>query len=64
MSYVGGHLVPQASEVDAAQWFPVAEALTRLTYPNDRKLVHRGVALWNQQFPPSDADDPPDSVAT
>lgn len=54
MSYERGELVPQMSEVDAAQWCAVPEAVTRLTYPNDRKLVLKGVELWQDHYPISD----------
>jgi 8-oxo-dGTP diphosphatase len=54
MAYERGDLVPQISEVDAAQWCAIPEAVARLTYPNDRKLVLKGVELWQDHFPISD----------
>jgi 8-oxo-dGTP pyrophosphatase MutT (NUDIX family) len=30
---------PADREVDAARWWPVAEALVRLSYPHDRRLL-------------------------
>lgn len=54
MVYERGELVPQMSEVDAAQWCAIPEAVARLTYPNDRKLVLKGVELWQDRFPMSD----------
>lgn len=54
MVYERGDLVPQMSEVDAAQWCAIPEAVARLTYPNDRKLVLKGVELWQDRFPMSD----------
>jgi 8-oxo-(d)GTP phosphatase len=34
---------PADREVDAARWWPVDEALTRLTYPHDRRLLAEAV---------------------
>jgi 8-oxo-dGTP pyrophosphatase MutT (NUDIX family) len=58
MAYESGVLVPQASEVDAAEWVGVEEARTRLSYPNDRKLLEKGVSLWQQHYPAAGANPP------
>lgn len=62
MVYEYGELVPQMSEVDAAQWCAIPEAVARLTYPNDRKLVLKGVELWQDHFPVSDEEPSSGSV--
>jgi len=62
MAYEHGELVPQMSEVDAAQWCAIPEAVARLTYPNDRKLVLKGVELWQDRFPVSDEEPSSGSV--
>ncbi len=37
----GGLLAPQVSEVDEVAWFPLAEIIERLAYPDEKKLVGR-----------------------
>lgn len=38
---VGGNLMPQESEVDEARWFPLAEIVNLLAYPDEKKLIAR-----------------------
>ena len=38
---VGGTLAPQISEVDEVAWFPLAEIVERLAYPDEKKLIAR-----------------------
>jgi len=38
---VGGVLAPQESEVDEVAWFPLAEIVDRLAYPDEKKLIAR-----------------------
>ena len=38
---VGGVLTPQESEVDEAKWFPLAEIVELLAYPDEKKLIAR-----------------------
>ena len=37
----GGVLAPQESEVDEVAWFPLAEIVDRLAYPDEKKLIAR-----------------------
>ena len=37
----GGLLAPQESEVDEVSWFPLAEIIERLAYPDEKKLIAR-----------------------
>jgi len=37
----GGLLAPQESEVDEVAWFPLAEIVGRLAYPDEKKLIAR-----------------------
>ena len=37
----GGVLAPQESEVDEVGWFPLAEIIERLAYPDEKKLIAR-----------------------
>ena len=37
----GGLLAPQVSEVDEVAWFPLAEIVERLAYPDEKKLIAR-----------------------
>jgi 8-oxo-dGTP pyrophosphatase MutT (NUDIX family) len=41
----GGRLTPQISEVDDVRWFPLEEIVTRLAYPDERKLIARSQEL-------------------
>ena len=38
---VSGTLTPQESEVDEVRWFPLDEIVTRLAYPDEKKLIAR-----------------------
>jgi len=37
----GGLLAPQETEVDEVAWFPLAEIVERLAYPDEKKLISR-----------------------
>ena len=37
----GGLLAPQETEVDEVAWFPLAEIVERLAYPDEKKLIAR-----------------------
>ena len=41
----GGRITPQVSEVDDVRWFPLEEIVTRLAYPDERKLIARSQEL-------------------
>ncbi|WP_297853560.1 NUDIX hydrolase [Meiothermus sp.] len=51
MSYVAGKPRPQQEEVDAVAWFPVPEALKRLSHQNERDAVLRALAQWETKAP-------------
>ena len=42
---VGGTLLAQESEVDEVSWFPLAEIVERLAYPDEKKLIARSAEL-------------------
>jgi 8-oxo-dGTP diphosphatase len=46
MKYVSGQPRPQKEEVDDAAWFPVTEALTRLSHQNERDVLLKALARW------------------
>ena len=39
MSYIGGTLTPQLSEVDDVEWVPLAEGIQRASFDSERKLL-------------------------
>jgi len=51
MGYVGGTSRPQKEEVDGVAWFPVREALRRLSHRNERNTVLKALAYWDAQTP-------------
>lgn len=42
---VGGILLAQESEVDEVSWFPLAEIVDRLAYPDEKKLIAKSAEL-------------------
>jgi len=42
---VGGTLLAQESEVDEVSWFPLAEIVDRLAYPDEKKLIAKTVEI-------------------
>ena len=42
---VSGELTPQITEVDEVSWFPLAEIVDRLAYPDEKKLIARSGEL-------------------
>ena len=42
---VGGKLAPQVTEVDDVAWFPIAEIVSKLAYPDERKLIAKSGQL-------------------
>ena len=48
MVSTGGDTSRHDPEYDRVAWFPVAEALKVMTYPNEAAMVRRGVALAEQ----------------
>lgn len=53
MSYVAGLPRPQKEEVDSADWFPVSEALKRLSHQSERDAVLKALARWDMEAPVS-----------
>lgn len=45
LTYVSGDTRDHDAEVDDARWFEAGEALTRLTFPSERRVVQRALAL-------------------
>lgn len=41
----GGKLAPQVTEVDDVAWFPLAEIVEKLAYPDEKKLIARSGEL-------------------
>ncbi|GLV49398.1 DNA mismatch repair protein MutT [Thermus sp. LT1-2-5] len=48
MAYRGGEPRPQLSEVEAAYFLPVAEALNRLSYPNEREMLRKALLRYKR----------------
>ncbi|GAA5336408.1 NUDIX hydrolase [Thermus hydrothermalis] len=48
MAYRGGEPRPQLSEVEAAYFLPVAEALNRLSYPNEREMLRKALLRYRR----------------
>ena len=42
---VGGSIAPQVSEVDDVRWFPLDEIVSKLAYPDEKKLIARSKEL-------------------
>lgn len=42
---VGGSIAPQVSEVDDVRWFPLEEIVSKLAYPDEKKLIARSKEL-------------------
>ena len=49
MAYRGGEPRPQLSEVEAAYFLPVSEALERLSYPNEREMLRKALLRFRPQ---------------
>ena len=45
MTAVGGHVELHDPEFDVVEWFPGAEALTRLAYANEAEVLRQAMAL-------------------
>ena len=45
MADTAADTAPHAHEVAEAAWFPVERALDRMTYPNERQVVRKALAL-------------------
>jgi 8-oxo-dGTP pyrophosphatase MutT (NUDIX family) len=56
LRYRHGSTADHDHEVDEARWFPAEEAITRLTFPNERRVVARALELLAAE--PEPAGDP------
>jgi 8-oxo-dGTP pyrophosphatase MutT (NUDIX family) len=52
LEYRSGTTDEHDDEVDDARWFPAEEAITRLTFPSERRIAARAL----QMLAPSDGD--------
>ncbi|MEN9517041.1 MAG: hypothetical protein RL733_259 [Actinomycetota bacterium] len=48
---VGGTIAPQVSEVDDVRWFPLEEIVSKLAYPDEKKLIARSKELLHEKTP-------------
>ena len=46
--YVAGDVANHGWEVDDAAWFPIDEAIARISYDTERKILQRARELWPQ----------------
>ena len=46
LRYVGGDVSQHGWEVYEARWFPIDEAVKRISYDNERKVLLRAKARW------------------
>jgi 8-oxo-dGTP pyrophosphatase MutT (NUDIX family) len=46
MRYRSGHPKPQLTEVEAVGWLPAQEALERLSYKNERVMLHKALEIF------------------
>jgi 8-oxo-dGTP pyrophosphatase MutT (NUDIX family) len=49
MQYAGGDTADHDHEVTEARWLPVERALDVMTYPNEREIVRRAVAILDSR---------------
>jgi 8-oxo-dGTP pyrophosphatase MutT (NUDIX family) len=49
LAYRDGDTADHDDEVDDACWFPIEEAIERLTFPSERRVVERAQALLENQ---------------
>ncbi len=54
MQYTGGDTADHDHEVTEARWLPVERALDLMTYPNEREIVRRALAILDYR-----GEDPP-----
>ncbi len=47
LEYRSGTTAEHDDEVDDARWFPAEEAVTRLTFPSERRIAARALAMLN-----------------
>ena len=49
MSVKGGDVARHDHEFDVVRWFPSSEALETMTYPNEARVVEKGISLARQK---------------
>ena len=49
MSAIGGDVSQHDREFDEVRWLPTAEALRTMTYPNEAKIVEKGLSLASEE---------------
>ena len=49
LGYLEGDVGAHDAEVDEAAWFPGAEALEKLAYPSEKKILSKALALLEQR---------------
>jgi 8-oxo-dGTP pyrophosphatase MutT (NUDIX family) len=49
MQMIGGDTANHDGEYDLVQWFPISEALRRLSYPNEARVVDRALEVLSAQ---------------
>ncbi|MGO9013473.1 MAG: NUDIX hydrolase [Dissulfurispiraceae bacterium] len=45
VEYVSGAIDNECPEVDEAQWFPINDAMKKLSYKSDREVLHKAAEL-------------------
>jgi 8-oxo-dGTP diphosphatase len=50
LEYVSGSTADHNWEVDAAEWFPLAEALDRVSYKGDREIVRKAKEMLSGKW--------------
>lgn len=50
MQFVGGSMRDHDFEVDEVRWFSIPEALRRMTYPGERKLVKQAESILAERI--------------
>lgn len=55
LSYTGGDTADHDFEVHEARWFPIEEAIERLTYDNERRVLRRAADMISERMRPDRA---------
>jgi 8-oxo-dGTP pyrophosphatase MutT (NUDIX family) len=48
LSHAGGDVSEHDWEVDEARWFPIEEAIERVSYENERNVLSRAMEEWGE----------------
>ena len=49
MEYLGGDTADHDNEVDSADWFPLLEAVEKVSFRGDRTIVDRAIGMLTEQ---------------